>query len=67
MDSQIKLNRNDITKISNFLLDFKDSEFVTIKEFDNNCIGSVITASVETEVYEHKGTFTIEVSGVQDW
>jgi len=66
MGSQIKLNRNDITKISNFLLDFEDSE-VIIKESNDIGIGSVITASVETEVYEHKGTFTIEVSGVQDW
>ena len=67
MGSQIKLNRNDITKISNFLLDFKDSEFVTIKESNDIGIGSVITASVETEVYEHKGTFTIYIRGVEEW
>jgi len=66
MGGQIKLNRNDISKISNFLLDFEDSE-VIIKESNDIGIGSVITASVETEVYEHKGTFTIYIRGVEEW
>jgi len=67
MDSQIKLSRDDITKIDDFLSDFPEVTSVILTEDSKGCLGSIITASVETKVYNHKGIFSIEISGVQDW
>lgn len=64
---KIILNRNDLSKIQNFLEKFPDTDFFSLIQESGSGIGSVLTMSFDYSVDDIKGTFTTEINGVEDW
>jgi hypothetical protein len=61
------LNRKDIEKIKSILDQFPDLDIFEIEQNSSSGIGSVTTMTFARELNGHRGSFEIEVSGVEDW
>lgn len=61
------LNRKDIEKIQEILIKFPNVESFKIDSDTSSGIGSYITMTFDQEVNGMKGSFEIEISGVEDW
>jgi hypothetical protein len=61
------LHRKDIEKIKSVLDQFPDLDIFEIEQDSSSGIGSVTTITFARELNSHRGSFTIEISGVEDW
>lgn len=66
----VTISNNDWKKINDILSrdSFKDIDKITIENSGNICgLGSVLTLSFDYNIDGTKGTFSTEISGVEDW
>ncbi len=61
------LNRKDIEKIKGVLDQFPDLDVFEIEQDAGSGIGSVTTMTFAREINGLRGSFEIEISGVEDW
>ena len=61
------LNRKDIEKIASVLEQFKDVENFELVSDTSSGIGTYLTMTFDQEVNGMRGSFTVEISGVEDW
>jgi hypothetical protein len=61
------LNRKDIEKIKSVLDQFPDLDVFEIEQNSSSGIGSVTTITFARDINGIRGSFTIEISGVEDW
>lgn len=61
------LHRKDIEKIASVLEKFPDVEVFELTQDSSSGIGSIITMTFAQEVNGLRGSFDIEISGVEDW
>ena len=61
------LNRKDIEKIKSVLDQFPDLDLFELEQDSSSGIGSVITMTFAREINGLRGSFEIEVSGVENW
>jgi hypothetical protein len=61
------LHRKDIEKIKSILDQFSDLDVFEIEQDSSSGIGSVTTMTFARELNGHRGSFEIEISGVEDW
>ena len=61
------LNRKDIEKIQKVLDKFPDITNFELEQETGSGIGSITLMTVFTDVNGVKGSFTVEISGVEDW
>jgi hypothetical protein len=61
------LHRKDIEKIKSILDQFSDLDIFEIEQDSSSGIGSVTTMTFARELNGYRGSFEIEVSGVEDW
>ena len=61
------LTRSDIEKIAGVLEKFPDIELFELEQTGNSGIGSITTMSFAQEVNGLRGSFDIEIAGVEDW
>ncbi len=61
------LNRKDIEKIASVLEQFKDVENFELVSDTSSGIGAYLTMTFDQEVNGTRGSFTVEISGVEDW
>lgn len=61
------LNRKDIQKIQEVLDKFSDVDRFELEQDNCSGIGSVITMTFEKEINGVRGSFDVEISGVEDW
>ncbi len=61
------LGRKDLYKLVQLLQDFPKVDTFEIDQSNHSGIGRTTTVSFEQETNGHKGQFTIEISGVEDW
>lgn len=61
------LHRNDIERISDILAKFPNVEAFELTQENSSGIGSVTYITFAQEVNGCKGSFEVEVSGVEHW
>ena len=61
------LHRKDIEKIKSILDQFPDLDTFELEQDSSSGIGSVTTMTFARELNGHRGSFEIEVAGVEDW
>jgi hypothetical protein len=61
------LNRNDIEKIQEVLSKFPDLDVFELKQDSSSGIGSIVSITFAREVNNVRGSFEIEISGVENW
>lgn len=61
------VHRKDIKKIQEVLDKFQDVEVFEIEVDSRSGIGSIMTMTFAQEVNGMRGSFDIEISGVEDW
>lgn len=61
------LNRKDIEKIAGLLEQFKDVENFELVSDTSSGIGAYLTITFDQEVNGTRGSFTVEISGVDNW
>jgi len=61
------LHRKDIEKIKFVLDQFPDLDIFEIEQDSSSGIGSVTTITFAREIKGIRGSFEIEISGVEDW
>jgi hypothetical protein len=61
------LHRKDIEKINGILEKFPDVETFELEQSGHSGIGSITTMTFSYEVNGMRGSFDIEISGVEDW
>ena len=61
------LNRKDIEKIMSVLNQFSDVETFELDSDTSSGIGAYVTMTFNQEVNGMRGSFTVEISGVEDW
>jgi hypothetical protein len=61
------LNRKDIEKIAGILEKFPDVETFELEQEGGNGIGTYTHMTFEQEVNGLRGSFNIEIAGVEDW
>ena len=61
------LTRKDIEKISKILEQFPDLDIFEITQDSSSGIGSCTSMTFAREISGLKGSFEIEISGVEDW
>jgi hypothetical protein len=61
------LHRKDIEKIKSVLDQFPDLDIFEIEQDSSSGIGYVTTMTFARELNGYRGSFEIEVSGVEDW
>ena len=61
------LTRKEMYKLVSLLKDFPEVATFKIEETNQSGIGSITSVSFEQETNGHKGLFTVELSGVEDW
>ena len=61
------LNRKDLKKIQDVLEKFPEVENFEIEQESGSGIGSITLMTMFTEFNGVKGSFTVEISGVEDW
>jgi hypothetical protein len=63
----VVLHRSDIERISNILAKFPDVEAFELTQETSSGIGSVTYVTFAQNINGHKGSFEVEVSGVESW
>lgn len=63
----VVLHRNDIERISDILAKFPDVEAFELTQETSSGIGSVTYVTFAQNINGHKGSFEVEVSGVENW
>ena len=63
----VVLRRSDIEKISDILAKFPDVEAFELTQETSSGIGSVTYVTFAQNINGHKGSFEVEVSGVENW
>ena len=61
------LHRKDMEKIAAVLEQFPDVAAFELAQEGENGIGTYTTMTFEQEIKGHRGSFKIEISGVEDW
>ena len=61
------LHRKDIEKITEILNKFSDVQTFEIEQESGGGIGTYVHITFAQEVNGQKGSFNIEISGVEDW
>ena len=61
------LTRKDIEKIKNVLDQFPDLDLFELEQDSSSGIGSVTSMTFAREINGLRGSFKIEVSGIEDW
>jgi hypothetical protein len=61
------LHRKDIQKLADVLEKFKDVEVFELTQDSGSGIGSITTMTFAQNVNGLRGSFEIEISGVEDW
>ena len=61
------LNRKDIEKIKGVLDQFPDLDVFELEQNTGSGIGSFTTMTFAREINGLRGSFEIEISGVEDW
>lgn len=61
------LHRNDIERISEILAKFPDVEAFELTQESSSGIGSVTYVTFAQDINGCKGSFEVEVSGVEHW
>ena len=67
MNGKIFFHKKDIEEIQSVLKKFPDVENFDLYQEGGNGIGTFTTMTFNQEVNGVKGSFTIEISGVEDW
>ena len=67
MKDKMFLHRKDIEKIKDILDQFPDLDVFELEQDSSSGIGSVTTMTFARELNGHRGSFEIEVSGVEAW
>ena len=63
----VVLRRSDIEKISDILAKFPDVEAFELTQETSSGIGSVTYVTFAQNINGYKGSFEVEVSGVENW
>ena len=63
----VVLHRSDIERISDILAKFPDVEAFELTQETSIGIGSVTYVTFAQNINGHKGSFEVEVSGVENW
>jgi hypothetical protein len=61
------LNRADIEKIKDVLDQFPDLDIFELEQDSSSGIGSITTMTFAREINGLRGSFEIEVSGLENW
>jgi len=61
------LHRKDIEKIKNVLERFPDVEVFELNADTSSGIGTIVTMTFAQEVNGMRGSFDVEISGVEAW
>ena len=61
------LHRKDIRRITEILEKFPDVEVFEIESDNSSGIGSITTMTFAQDINGMRGSFEIEISGVEDW
>jgi hypothetical protein len=61
------LTRKDIEKIKDVLDQFPDLDSFELEQDSSSGIGSVTSMTFAREINGLRGSFQIEVSGIEDW
>jgi len=61
------LTRKDIEKIKDVLDQFPDLDIFELEQDSSSGIGSVTSMTFAREINGLRGSFQIEVSGIEDW
>lgn len=61
------LHRKDIEKIQSILDKFPDVDTFEIDSDTSSGIGAYVTMTFSQEVNGMRGSFNVEISGVEDW
>jgi hypothetical protein len=61
------LHRKDVQKLADVLEKFKDVEVFELTQDSGSGIGSITTMTFAQDVNGLRGSFEIEISGVEDW
>lgn len=61
------LHRKDIEKINDILEKFPDLITFEIEQESSSGIGSSTCITFVQEINGHRGSFSVEISGVDDW
>jgi hypothetical protein len=61
------LHRKDINKVKEILDKFPDVEVFEIEQDSSSGIGSVVSITFSQEVNGLRGSFEIEISGMENW
>ena len=63
----VVLHRSDIERISDILTKFPDVQAFELTQETSSGIGSVTYVTFAQNINGHKGSFEVEVSGVENW
>ena len=63
----VVLHRSDIERISDILAKFPDVEAFELTQETSSGIGSVTYVTFAQNINGYKGSFEVEVSGVENW
>ena len=63
----VVLHRSDIERISDILSKFPNVEAFELTQETSSGIGSVTYVTFAQNINGHKGSFEVEVSGVENW
>ena len=61
------LHRKDIEKITSVLEKFPDVETFELESDHSSGIGAYVTMTFNQEVNGMRGSFEVEIAGVEDW
>ena len=61
------LHKKDIKEIQSVLAKFPDVETFELDQEGGNGIGTFTTMTFDLEINSLRGSFKIEISGVEDW
>lgn len=61
------LHRKEIEKIKEVLEKFPDVEVFELEQTGNNGIGTILSMTFAQEVNDMRGSFEVEITGVEDW
>lgn len=61
------ITREEIQKILETMDKFPEAQSFKLEETGHSGIGSITNLIVHTKVNGLNGTFTVEISGVEDW
>lgn len=61
------LNKTDIKKIQAVLDKFPEVDSFKLELDNSSGIGSIVTMTFDNKVNDIRGSFKVEISGVEDW